>query len=129
MGIDGEWVDTEWVDTEETCISITPATGEQSGEFSKGTKADVDRAIAVAAEAADEWRALSYPDRAEYLWDVYAELKVRTEALGELVTRECGIPDSVCTIQFLYQRHQISAAEMGDCLIQYSLREEVVWGH
>ena len=84
------YIDGEWVDGDETFISSNPATGEALGEFPRGTDEDVDRAIAAADEAAEEWRELSYPNRAEYLWDVYEELKARTDELGELVTRECG---------------------------------------
>jgi aldehyde dehydrogenase (NAD+) len=32
----------------------------------------------------------SYIDRAEYLWDVFHELRERHQELGEIVTRECG---------------------------------------
>jgi aldehyde dehydrogenase (NAD+) len=85
--VDGEWTAGE---SEETFESENPATGEVLGEFHRGTEADVDRALAAAAAAADDWQALSYIDRAEYLWDVYHELRDRTDELGEVVTRECG---------------------------------------
>jgi aldehyde dehydrogenase (NAD+) len=85
--IDGEWVDG---DGTETFHSENPATGETLGEFQEATPGDVDRAVAAADEAFDEWRELSRIDRAEYLWDVYHELRDRTEELGEIVTRECG---------------------------------------
>ncbi len=85
--IDGEWVDG---DGTETFHSENPATGETLGEFQEATPGDVNRAVAAADEAFDEWRELSRIDRAEYLWDVYHELRDRTEELGEIVTRECG---------------------------------------
>ena len=43
-----------------------------------------------AQSAFEAWRGLSYVDRAEYLWEVYHELRERTDELGEIVTRECG---------------------------------------
>jgi NAD-dependent aldehyde dehydrogenases len=85
--IDGEWVDG---DGTETFRSENPATGETLGTFREATPGDVDRAVAAADEAFEEWRELSRIDRAEYLWDVYHELRDRTEELGEIVTKECG---------------------------------------
>ncbi|PSQ05511.1 aldehyde dehydrogenase [Halobacteriales archaeon QS_6_71_20] len=85
--IDGEWTDGTG---EETFHSENPATGERIGEFRRGTEADVDRAVAAAEAAFEEWSALSHVDRAEYLWDIYHELKQRHEELGEIVSKECG---------------------------------------
>ncbi|GAA0658872.1 aldehyde dehydrogenase family protein [Salarchaeum japonicum] len=85
--IDGEWVSG---DGSETFESTNPATGETLGEFERGTDADVDAAIDAANNAEEEWQALSYIDRAEYLWDIYHELRDRHEELGEVVTKECG---------------------------------------
>ncbi|ESP87860.1 aldehyde dehydrogenase family protein [Candidatus Halobonum tyrrellensis] len=85
--IDGEWTDGEGT---ETFDSENPATGESLGTFRRGTEADVDAALAAAEDAFDEWRELSHIDRAEYLWDIYHELKERHEELGEVVTKECG---------------------------------------
>ncbi len=85
--IDGEWVEG---DGDETFASYNPANGEELGTFHRGTESDVDRAMAAADEAFEEWRELSRIDRAEYLWDVYHELRDRHEELGEIVTKECG---------------------------------------
>jgi aldehyde dehydrogenase (NAD+) len=85
--IDGEWVEG---DGDETFESTNPATGETLGEFHRGTEADIRAATAAADEAAEEWRALSHIKRAEYLWDIYHELKERHQELGEIVTKECG---------------------------------------
>ncbi|MEF8780053.1 MAG: aldehyde dehydrogenase family protein [Haloferacaceae archaeon] len=85
--IDGEWTDGA---SRESFASENPATGETLGEFRRGTPADVDRASEAAAEAFEEWRGLSHIDRAEYLWDIYHELRERTDELGEIVTKECG---------------------------------------
>ncbi|MFC7249494.1 aldehyde dehydrogenase family protein [Halomicroarcula sp. GCM10025324] len=85
--IDGEWTDGSGT---ETFTSENPATGETLGEFQRGTPEDVDRAVAAAEDAYEEWRELSRIDRAEYLWDVYHELKSNVDEYGEIVTRECG---------------------------------------
>ncbi|QLH83576.1 aldehyde dehydrogenase family protein [Halosimplex pelagicum] len=85
--VDGEWTTGS---SEETFESANPATGETLGEFYRATPADVERAVTAAEEAFEEWRRLSYIDRAEVLWEVYHELRDRTDELGEIVTRECG---------------------------------------
>ncbi|WP_435358092.1 aldehyde dehydrogenase family protein [Haloarchaeobius sp. DFWS5] len=85
--IGGEWTDGE---SEETFESVNPATGETLGEFQRGTEADVDAALAAADDAFEEWKELSHIDRAEYLWEVYHELRERTEELAQVVTKECG---------------------------------------
>ena len=85
--VDGEWTDG---DGTETFDSENPANGETLGTFHRGTESDVDRAVAAAEAAEAEWRDLSYIDRAEYLWEIYHELRDRHEELGEVVTKECG---------------------------------------
>ncbi|WP_460560250.1 aldehyde dehydrogenase family protein [Halorubrum pallidum] len=92
VAVHNHYVDGEWVagSGSRTFTSENPATGETLGEFRRGTPADVDRAVEVAADAFGEWRERSRIDRAEYLWDVYHELRERTDELGEIVTRECG---------------------------------------
>ena len=85
--IDGEWTSGSG---DETFTSENPANGETLGEFHRGTPEDVQRALDAADDAFEEWRSLSHIDRAEYLWDVYHELKDRHQELGEIVTKECG---------------------------------------
>ena len=84
--IDGEWTDSDG----ETFTSENPATGDTLGEFQRATTREVDEAVAAADAAFEEWRSLSRIDRAEYLWDIYHELRDRHQELGEAVTRECG---------------------------------------
>ncbi len=85
--IAGEWTDGSG---SETFASENPATGETLAEFQRGTADDVDAALEAAEEAFEDWRALSYIDRAEYLWDIYHELRERHQELGEIVSQECG---------------------------------------
>jgi len=85
--IDGEWTAGAG---EETFTSENPATGETLGTFHRATEDDVERAVAAAEDAFEEWRSMSYIDRAEVLWQVFHELRDRTDELGEIVTRECG---------------------------------------
>ena len=90
MARHAHYIDGEWIEADETFESENPATGESLGSFPRGTEADVAAAVEAAESASEEWRELSYIDRAEHLWDVYTELKEGTDELGELVTRECG---------------------------------------
>jgi aldehyde dehydrogenase (NAD+) len=85
--IDGEWVSGTG---SERFKSENPATGETVGTFKRGSPEDVKSAVDAADEAFDEWRELSRIQRAEYLWDVYHELRERTDELGEIVSKECG---------------------------------------
>jgi aldehyde dehydrogenase (NAD+) len=85
--IDGSW--TQGSD-DETFESVDPATRETLGTFRRGTEADVQRAVEAAEDAFEAWRARSYVDRAEVLWDVFRELRDRTDELGTIVSRECG---------------------------------------
>ena len=85
--VDGEWTTGSGAETFE---STNPATGETLGEFHRGTTDDIEHALGVADDAFEEWRDLSYIDRAEYLWDIYHELRDRTDELGAIVTKECG---------------------------------------
>ncbi|SFS07242.1 aldehyde dehydrogenase (NAD+) [Halomicrobium zhouii] len=85
--VNGEWTDG---DGEETFESVDPATGKSLRTFRRGIESDVERAVDAAADAFEEWRELSYIDRAEYLWDIYHELRDRHQELGEIVTKECG---------------------------------------
>ena len=85
--LDGEWTDGDGTDTFE---SVEPATGDVLGSFRRATEGDVATAVQAAERAAPAWREMSYVDRAEYLWDVFHELRDRTDELGGIVSRECG---------------------------------------
>ncbi|ELZ25402.1 aldehyde dehydrogenase family protein [Natrinema limicola] len=87
----GHYIGGEWTTGDESTFeSENPATGETLATFQRGTEADVDAALEAAESAFEEWRDLSYIDRAEYLWDIYHELRDRHEELGEIVSKECG---------------------------------------
>ncbi|WP_254533173.1 aldehyde dehydrogenase family protein [Natrinema gelatinilyticum] len=105
--IDGKWVAG---DGPETFESVNPATGEAIATFQRGTPSDVDRAVDAADEAFEEWRNLSYIDRAEYLWDIYHELRERTDELGEIVTKECGKEISEGTADVVEAYHMVEWA-------------------
>ncbi|MFB6171342.1 MAG: aldehyde dehydrogenase family protein [Haloarculaceae archaeon] len=91
-GTGNQYIGGKWTagDGDETFESRNPATGEALGTYHRATAADVERAVSAADDAFAAWRERSYVDRAEHLWEVYHELRDRTDELGEIVTRECG---------------------------------------
>ena len=63
--IDGEWVDAA---SGETFESTSPADGEPIGTFPRSGAEDVDRAVAAAKEAFEDWRLVPAPKRGEILF-------------------------------------------------------------
>ncbi len=85
--IGGEWVDAA---SGETFESLSPATGEVLGSFPKSGPADVDRAVAAAKAAFEEWRLVPAPRRAEVLYRFANLLTAEKESLAALMSREMG---------------------------------------
>jgi len=85
--IAGEWVDAA---SGETFESASPATGEPIGSFPESTAEDVDRAVAAASEAFEEWRLVPAPKRGELLYRLAQLLERDKPALTDLMTREMG---------------------------------------
>src|SRR2546430_1596956 len=85
--IGGEWVDAASGDTFE---STSPATGETLGRFPKSGPEDVDRAVAAAKAAYEEWRLVPAPRRGEILFRFGQLLIERKQELTELMSREMG---------------------------------------
>ena len=85
--IAGEWVDAE---SGETFESTSPANGETLAVFPKSGAADVDRAVAGAKEAYEDWRLVPAPKRGEILFRFGHLLSEQKEDLAQLMTREMG---------------------------------------
>jgi alpha-ketoglutaric semialdehyde dehydrogenase len=85
--IGGEWVDAASGDTFE---STSPADGEVLGVFPRSGAEDVDRAVAAAKDAYEDWRLVPAPKRGEILFH-FAQLLVESkDELTELMTHEMG---------------------------------------
>ena len=76
--------------TTATFESTSPADGATIGSFPRSTAADVDRAVATAKAAYDDWRLTPAPKRGEILFRVARILEREKAALTDLVTREMG---------------------------------------
>ena len=85
--IGGEWVDAA---SGGTFDSTSPADGELMGTFPRSNAADVDRAVAAAKKAYENWRLVPAPRRGEILFR-FAQLLVEHKAeLTDLMTHEMG---------------------------------------
>jgi alpha-ketoglutaric semialdehyde dehydrogenase len=73
-----------------TFESTSPADGETIGVFPRSTADDVDRAVAAAKAAFEEWRLVPAPKRGEILFNVARVLEREKAALTDLMTHEMG---------------------------------------
>jgi alpha-ketoglutaric semialdehyde dehydrogenase len=85
--IGGEWVDAA---SGETFDTVSPATGEVLGSFPTSAAEDVDRAVAAAKEAYEDWRLVPAPKRGEMLFKFARLLEEHKADVTELMTREMG---------------------------------------
>jgi alpha-ketoglutaric semialdehyde dehydrogenase len=85
--IGGEWVDAVGGETFE---SVSPANGETIGVFPKSGPEDVDRAVAAAKEAFEDWRLVPAPKRGEILFRFGQLLIEQKDDLTDLMTHEMG---------------------------------------
>jgi len=89
MLIDGERVERvsgEYFDVQD------PATEGLLDQAPMGNEEDARAAIAAANEAFKSWRKVSAHEKAELLHEVARKIRVRTEELATLLTREGGKP-------------------------------------
>ena len=85
--IGGEWVDAA---SGETFESTSPADGELIGVFPKSGADDVDRAVAAAKEAYEDWRLVPAPKRGEILYRFAQLLVEHKDEVTDLMTHEMG---------------------------------------
>ncbi|WP_284309212.1 NAD-dependent succinate-semialdehyde dehydrogenase [Hydrogenophaga electricum] len=85
---------------------INPATGQPLGDYAHATRADVDEAVAAAAEAFRTWRKTSALERSALLRRVATLMRERGQAMAEQIARELGKPYGEA------QKEVVTAAEM-----------------
>lgn len=76
----------------ETFDSINPATGEVLAKVQRASQADVDRAVASAAEGQKVWAAMTAMQRSRILRKAVDILRARNDELAELETLDTGKP-------------------------------------
>ena len=85
------YIDGVWTEAGDDGIPMfDPATGEQIGLAPRGTKDDIDRAVAAAKKAFPAWSQTPAPKRAEILFRCAQIMERRKDELSRLVTREMG---------------------------------------
>ena len=85
--IGGDWVDSV---SGETFESTSPATGDSIGTFPKSNAEDVDRAVAAAKAAYEQWRLVPAPKRGEILYRFANLLIEEKDDLTDLMSHEMG---------------------------------------
>ena len=90
--IGGEWVESA---SGETMEVLNPATGEAIAEAPRGSAEDVDRAVAAAKKAWDEWRLKTPKDRMELLLALADLVDEHADELARLESQNVGKPWSV----------------------------------
>src|SRR3984893_5995289 len=73
-------------------VSITPATEEVNATFEPTPARYVDRALGLAAAAAQTWRALPVSERAKSLFGMADALRANRQRLARHITQEMGKP-------------------------------------
>lgn len=92
MFINGEWADSS---TGETTDVINPATEEVIGQIPKGNEADVDKAVAAAKAAFEDWSQTTPGERSKMLWDWAARIESAKAELSALESANVGKPKGV----------------------------------
>jgi aldehyde dehydrogenase (NAD+) len=87
--IDGAWVPSDGTDT----IDVeNPATEEVIGRIPSGTAGDVDRAVAAARAAQDEWAATSAEERGKLIARLQEAVTARHGEIAKTIALEMGAP-------------------------------------
>lgn len=86
------YVNNEWIEPQvgEYVEVVNPATGEVMAKTPLCGKAEVDVAVAAAAEAFPAWRRVPVQDRVQYLFKLRDLLKDNMDEIGRTITDECG---------------------------------------
>jgi len=87
--IDGELVPSEAAERFET---VNPATAEAFATVARAREADVDRAVAAANAAFDDWQSMAPQERGRLLSDLAETIRAQQESLALLETRDNGKP-------------------------------------
>src|SRR3954454_22691235 len=93
--IGGEWVEPSGDGT----LEVIDSTTEQvMGRVPEGTAEDVDRAVAAARAAFEEWSQVPRDERAAACAAIGQGLAARSEEIAALISREVGMPIELATM-------------------------------
>ena len=94
MFINGDWSDAA---DGETSSIIDPATEEPIGDVPMGGEADVDRAVAAARDAFEDWSQRTPGERSMMLWRLAQKMEDSADKLARLESSNVGKPMSVAS--------------------------------
>src|SRR4051794_33057547 len=89
MFINGDWADAS---SGETTNVVNPATEEAIAQIPKGNEADVDKAVAAARTAFDDWAQTTPGERSKMLLDWAAKIESAKSELSALESANVGKP-------------------------------------
>jgi succinate-semialdehyde dehydrogenase / glutarate-semialdehyde dehydrogenase len=87
--IDGAWSNSA---SGRTIAVLNPATGDPIGKVAHADRADLDRALAAAANGFQAWRKLSAYDRYKIMRKAADNLRARVDEVATIMTTEQGKP-------------------------------------
>ncbi|MHB1854820.1 MAG: aldehyde dehydrogenase family protein [Acidimicrobiales bacterium] len=119
--VNGAWVDSTGTGTIDV---INSTTEEIMGHVPEGTPEDVDRAVAAARTAFDDWAAVSVEERAKYLQRITEGLQARMGDIATLVSQEVGMPTNL-SMMIQAGLPTMTFGSMGQILDSFPFEEEV----
>jgi len=93
--VGGNWVDSAG---DGSIDVVNPSNEEIIGSVPDGVSADVDAAVAAAREAFSGWAATPLEERLGYIEKLAGQLGARSEEIGELISREVGMPGKMAVM-------------------------------
>ena len=93
--VGGNWVDSAG---DGSIDVVNPSNEEVIGSVPDGVGADVDVAVAAAREAFPGWAATPLEERLGYIEKLAGQLGARSEEIGELISREVGMPGKMAVM-------------------------------
>jgi len=93
--VGGNWVDSAG---DGSIDVVNPSNEEVIGSVPDGVSADVDAAVAAAREAFSGWAATPLEERLGYIEKLAGQLGARSEEIGELISREVGMPGKMAVM-------------------------------
>ena len=93
--VGGNWVDSAG---DGSIDVVNPSNEEVIGSVPDGVSADIDAAVAAAREAFPGWAATPLEERLGYIEKLADQLGARSEEIGELISREVGMPGKMAVM-------------------------------
>jgi len=90
--VGGNWVDSAG---DGSIDVVNPSNEEVIGSVPDGVGVDVDAAVAAAREAFPGWAATPLEERLGYIEKLAEQLSARSAEIGELISREVGMPGNM----------------------------------